>query len=421
MLFYRFYTFILFFLRPLISLYIFIRLLKGKEDRARLKERFGHASVKRPYGELFWFHGASVGETQSAICLIEKLHKANPKLKFLMTSGTTSSASFLKKRLPDYVIHQYVPIDIPSAVRRFLHHWRPAICFRIDSEIWPVSLYEIKKMGIKHFLLNARISDRSFEKYMRKKRTSKFLFSSFDGAFTKGDEEVEKLKALGVPDVYSYGNLKFSNAVPGHDPKELESLKNIIGKRPLWLAASTREGEEDLALNVHRDLKKKIKGLFTIILPRHPKRAEEIIDLAEKKGLNIAVRSKGDTIEKDTDIYLADTMGEMGLFYRLANVVFLGRTIAPYGGSNPIEPAQLHCSIIIGQSTFNFKDLFKEMKDSGSLIQIKHPSHLQGTVERLLIDPLMSTTLSSKAFKHAENQKKVVDKIIRRLRQDELI
>lgn len=419
-MFYRFYTLLLILLSPFIYLYIFWRLLKGKEDGKRLGERFGKTSVKRPEGRLVWIHGASVGETLSALPLIEEMQKHDKDLKFLVTSVTTTSATLLKTRLPKGVIHQFVPIDLPWMTARFLRYWKPRLALRVDSEIWPVAIKQLDDHGVPHVMVNARMSDRSYKKFKAFKSVRKFLFSRITACFAKSAPEVGYFKDLGVKDVKQMDNLKLSALLPVPDKKKLAGLKKEVGNRPLWLAASTGKGldgasEEPFVIEAIKKLKKDKPNLLTLIALRHIGRADEVIEMLKKAGLTWAQRSKGEKPGKDTDVYLFDTMGEMALLYTLADIVFSGRSIVHWGGNTPVEPAGMKCALIVGPHTQNFKELYDDFDKAKAVMRVKTGNDLFKAVSLLFKDKSKRDTLIKNAYNYVKDKQKTASRLAKNL------
>ncbi|MHA1550304.1 MAG: ELM1/GtrOC1 family putative glycosyltransferase [Alphaproteobacteria bacterium] len=420
MLIYRFYLTILFLARPFIYLHIYWRVFKGKEDPKRLEERFGKTSVKRPEGRLIWVHGASVGETLSAIPLIEEMQKQDKNLKFLITSVTITSANLLKKRLPKGIIHQFVPLDLPSYTDKFLDHWKPRLALRVDSEIWPVAIKKLADRGIPHIMVNARISNRSFKKFMKYKSIREFLFSRITACFAKSKKETEYFKKLGIKHVEQSANLKLSALLPEPTKKDIAQLKKEINGRPFWLAASTggdqkEKAEETFILSTHIKLKKEKPTLLTLISLRHPKRAEEVIGLIKKAGLTYVQRSKDEKPTAKTDIYLMDTFGEMPLLYTVAEIVFTGRSLVKWGGNTPIEPAGMKCAILVGPYTFNFDELYKDLEKHKAIIRVKNEKELYTEVKSLFKDKTKRSNLIKAAYNYIKDKQKTANRLSKRI------
>src|SRR5436190_8487928 len=320
---------------PLAPALINRRLKLGKEDPARVGERRGMSDDVRPAGPLVWIHGASVGEVLASAALIEKLRALN--LRILLTSGTVTSAAVVAKRFPPDVIHQYVPYDSPRYVGRFLDHWRPSLALFIESDLWPNLILSSAARRLPMVLINGRMSHRSFPRWRRVSGTISALLGRFDVCLAQSRLDGERFAALGSRNVTVTGNLKLDVPAPPADPAKLEKLMAVTRGRPIVLAASTHPGEEDILLDAYRALAGFFPSLLSVIVPRHPARGKAIARSVAASGLHVAQRSRKELPTATTDIYVADTMGEMGLFYRLAPIVFMGGSLVEHGGQNPSE------------------------------------------------------------------------------------
>jgi 3-deoxy-D-manno-octulosonic-acid transferase len=369
---------------PVAPLVIAMRTMRGKEDPKRSAERRGRASRPRPKGPLIWLHGASVGEAVTVLPLAERL--AERGFAVLLTSGTVTSASVVARRKAKGVIHHYVPLDIPAFVRRFLDHWRPDLAIFAESELWPSMIVEAHRRRVPLVLVNARMSRRSFERWRRLPRTIGPLLRRFEACLAQSAEDASRFAALGAPHVAAPGNLKFDAPAPPADPARLASLRAAVAPRPIVLAASTHPGEEAVLADVHLGLKRRVPGLLTIIAPRHPDRGDDIAAELAQRGLVIVQRARGVLPDSGTDIYLADTVGELGLFYRLSRIVFVGGTLVPHGGQNPIEPAKLGCAILHGPHVDNFRDAFEVLDQTGGARAVGDTRALGSALARLLHD-----------------------------------
>lgn len=374
---------------PVVPYLLSQRLKRGKEDAGRIDERRGIAALDRPQGTLAWLHAASVGESLSILPLITQMRVSRPDLNILVTTGTVTSAKLMAERLPVSAIHQYVPLDHPDYCARFLDHWRPDLGIWVESEFWPNLIVASDERHIPLALVNARITAKSFEGWQRFPKTIDDLVSRFSAVFAQDQASATRLRALGVRSVTTPGNLKHDATPLTADMGEVEQLTRVIGSRPLWLATNTHEGEDLIAAEVHRTLIAQHKNLITFIVPRHPARGEAIASALRADGLNVCQRSQGETITSDTDIYLADTLGELGIFYRLAEIVFIGGTLSDIGGHNPFESARLMSALIAGPSDFNFAEAFAEFADADALIRIENTMGLANAVGTLLDDPQM--------------------------------
>jgi len=397
---------------PLVHRYLRRRLAQGREEAGRLGERLGKAGVARPDGPLVWIHGASVGEAQSALPLIERLRRDWPGFTILMTSGTVTSAKLMGQRLPAGAIHQYVPVDLPGAVAPFLDHWRPDVGLVIESEFWPNLLRGAAAHGTRLALLNGRVSADSYRGWGRAKPIIEELLGCFALVTARSPEDRDRLLGLGAHPVLSLGDLKAAAPPLMADAAELAGLQAQLEGRPRWLAASTHPGEERIAGETQRALRGRLPGLITLLAPRHPRRAGSIRRELEALGLTVAQRSRGEAIAPATDVYLADSIGELGLWYRLAEVVFVGGSLVAHGGQNLLEPATLGCAILAGPHTANFARLAAELTDAGALRQVGGPAALTAAVADLLAQPAEREAMAAAAKDYAAAQAGVLDRVM---------
>jgi len=397
---------------PLIRLYLNQRLKRGKEDPARFDERLGHASQARPTGDLVWLHAASIGESLSILPLIERIQIEHPNWTVLVTTGTVTSAHLMTARLPQGAIHQYVPVDCVSYVRRFLEHWRPDLALWVESEFWPNLVIETRARAVPMVVLNGRMSDGSYAKWQKNRAMIARILAAFPIILAQSDTDGERFRALGAKQVRVPGNLKFASPPLPVDDAMLEHLKMQIGARPVWLAASTHPGEEELCAATHAALHERQPGLLTIIVPRHPERGNDICRNLRERGLKVAQRSAQEDITPDTAIYVADTLGELGVFFRLCSVVFIGKTLAGGGGQNPIEPAQLSCALVFGPDMSNFADVAQGLLACAGARRVQDASALEGTISDLLANPASCTQMTENAEAFARSQAGVLDRVM---------
>ena len=368
---------------PLAPLWLRTRLRRGKEDAARLGERLGVAGLPRPPGSLVWLHGASVGESLSLLPLVRRL-SGSP---VLVTTGTLSSANLMAERLPPGALHQFAPLDLPGAVDRFLDHWRPALALVAESELWPNTVAAIRRGRIPLGLVNGRLSPRSHARWRRAPGAIRAVLGSFDMVLAQSADDATRLLSLGARHVEVTGNLKFDAGAPAADPAALDRLREAVGTRPLWLAASTSPDEDALLIDVQRTLQGQRPDLLAIVVPRHVDRGGALADAAAAAGLRVARRALGQPPDPATQLYVADTMGELGSFYRLARAVFVGKSLAGEGGGqNPLEPAALGCAVLHGPRVGNFVDIYRDLDRLGGAMEVVDGLALASALRILLDD-----------------------------------
>ncbi len=358
LIFYRLLINIVFLISPII---VILRLLKKKESFKRFKEKFCFFSKKRTKGKLLWFHGASVGEIQSIIPLLERLEK-NKKIKqILVTSNTLSSSNIIEKFKFKKIVHQFFPIDTNILSKKFLNYWKPDVAFFIDSEIWPNTLYNLNERNIKTVLINGRITKKTFKRWMKLEFFAKKVFSKFDLCLSSSKESKNYLNKLGAKSSRFLGNLKFSQSE--NEIIEMDKgLEKFIKSRKSWCASSTHKSEEVFCANVHKELKKKYKNLLTIIIPRHVNRTSEIINELKNLDLKFHLHNPKKKISKNTDIYIVNSYGKTKSFYKICKNVFLGGSLIKHGGQNPLEATRYGCNIMHGPSVENFNEIFQFLK-----------------------------------------------------------
>jgi len=341
---------------PLASRLLAWRLRRGKEHPARLAERYGKASLPRPPGPLIWLHCASVGELLAVIPLIERIRARN--FAVLVTSGTVTSAALAAQRLPAGALHQFIPLDASRFVGRFLDHWRPDLALFVESDLWPNFIMACAERAVPMMLVNGRVSERSFRRWGLLPGVIAALLARFDLCLAQSGADAERFAQLGAPRISSIGNLKLDVPAPPADDLALCKLRPIIGTRPVIAAASTHTGEETTIMAAHRRLRATCPSLLTVIAPRHPERGPGIAEMAKLGGLSVALRSRGELPKPDVDVFVADTLGELGLIYRLAPIVFMGGSLARHGGQNPVEAIRLGAAIVHGPHVWNFAEIY---------------------------------------------------------------
>ena len=369
---------------PLMPLMLSRRLKRGKEHGGRIAERRGIARMARPQGPLVWLHAASVGELSSVLPLIERLRARG--VGVLVTTGTVTSSGLAEQRLPRGAIHQFVPLDVPRFVRRFLDHWQPDLALIVEQDLWPNMIMETSARGVPMILVNARLSENSFRRWTYLRSMIVDLLQRFDLCLAGTPADAERLSALGAPRVVSAGNLKLDVPAPPADSKKLTELKDAIAMRPMIAAVSTHPGEDGAVIEAHQRLRGNFPGLLTLIAPRHPERGPGVFELAAAAGLKAALRSRGEKLDAATDIYVADTMGELGLIYRLAPVVFIGGSLVKHGGQNPIEAAKLGAAILHGPHVWNFTEIYDALDAAHGAAPVADADRLASAFAALLND-----------------------------------
>ena len=404
----RLYRLLVFLAGPILRLSLSRRALKGREDRARMREKLGHASLKRPDAPLIWVHAASVGETISVLPLIGDILESRPAQTILLTTGTVTSAATVAKfqaRHTDIrarLRHQYAPLDRRNWVSRFLDHWNPDAAFWVESEIWPNMLLACERHRIPLIMLNGRLSPRSFHRWRRMRHTAQRLLGRFSMLMAQDNMTAERLRALGLDDVHTPGNLKLDAPPLAHEDDALKALKRDIGARPVWLAASTHPGEESQIAETHKIIAAAHPNALTLIAPRHPDRGDALAAELRKTGLKLAQRSAGEAITDETQIYLLDTLGELGLFYRLVGIVLMGGTLIPHGGQNPIEAARLDCAILHGPHIENFQEMFDALTARQAVAAISDAATLASQVKALFENPPQTEQMADAAAAYAD-------------------
>ena len=376
---YNIFLFIVFLFSPIIFL---VRMFNGKEDPIRFKEKLCIYSKKNNLNSI-WFHAVSVGELMSILPVLNILEKNKQIDQIIVTSSTISSAKIFEKQKFKKIVHRYFPIDTNFLNKKFINYWKPQAAFFVDSEIWPNMFKNLKKNNIPVILLNARITKRSFKRWLLIKNFSSLVFKNISLALPSNIETKNFLKKLGVNKIKFIGNLKYYGLSKINNNKK-KKFKNKFKSFKVWCAASTHEGEEILISNVHKNLKKKQKNLLTIIIPRHVDRIEKIIELMNKNQLKIIKHSSNKNINKNTDIYLVDTYGEASNFYDLSNVCFMGGSVINHGGQNPLEPARLGNYILNGPNIGNFEEIYEFLSKNNMSITTSNLDKIQKIIEKKL-------------------------------------
>ena len=394
-------------LAPILPLWIKRRALKGKEDPARQGERFGQASEARPQGLLVWMHGASIGETTMLLPLINKVLATYPAAHILVTSGTVTSASIMAERLPARALHQYVPLDTPKAVSAFLDHWKPDIAFWAESEIWPNLITQTQARDIPMALINARMSDKSIKGWFKRQASAKTLFGAFDIILAANEETANGLSWLLGQEIECSGNLKDAAPKLPINESELNKLQAQIGDRPIWCAASTHKGEEEIIIAAHDEIKKSHPSALLILALRHPGRRSEVMPLLS--GADYILRSKQTSIEPSTSILLFDTIGEMGIAYSLSDISFVcGSLVKGLMGHNPLEPARFKNAVLTGGHIASFADSYMQMFAFDAATRILSPKMVGSTVSELFSNSERKAEMQAQAYEFAVSRDAVL-------------
>ena len=391
--FYRIFINLILILSPLI---ILVRFFKKKEDLIRFREKLGFFSKNRTKGKLIWFHGASVGEFQSIVPLLEKLQKSKKISQILITSNTLSSSKIISKIKLKKISHQFFPIDNDLIIKKFINHWKPSVALFVDSEIWPNTLINLNKKKIPTVLINARITRKSYNKWIKLKNFSKLIFDKFDVCLSSNRETVGFLKKLGAKNIKYFGNLKYSQSE--NEKIEIDSQTiNFISRKTTWCASSTHNSEEKFAGLIHNKLKKKYKNLLTVIIPRHIDRKEKIKEQLLNLGLKVHLHEPKTRIHKDTDIYLVNSFGKTKSFYSVIKNVFLGGSLIDHGGQNPLEAVRYNCNILHGPNVSNFNEIYEFLNKQ--------------KISKKVINLNQTTNTLHKLFDSKKSQKNIKDKI----------
>ncbi|RIA47388.1 glycosyltransferase N-terminal domain-containing protein [Dichotomicrobium thermohalophilum] len=363
------------------------RVARGKEIGERLGERFGRPGRTRPPGRLWWFHAASVGETNAILPLMHALRERYPDIRFVLTTFTVTSARIASNRLPEGAVHQFAPLDSPQFVRRFLDYWKPELAAFTESEIWPNLIMETHARGVPMVLVNARMSPRSFKRWRKQPGMSRPLFSRFDMVLAQDQTLARRFMKSGAHTVHTLGNLKADAPAPPVDEALQGELAAALAARPILLAASTHPGEDEIVTEAAERLRARIPDLLTVIVPRHPERGATILEMAKQRGVSAARRSRTPLPGADTELFIADTLGELGTWYAVSPLALIGGSLVPHGGQNPIEAVKLETGVITGPHHENFAQSFEALMKAGGCREVASAQDLADTVAELLADP----------------------------------
>ena len=396
--------------------YIQKRIEIGKEDTKRFNERIGRPIKERPNGKLIWFHGASVGESVSMLPLINKLLETSPDTYVMVTTGTTTSADIMGKRLPERAFHQYIPIDNPAFTKRFVKHWQPDLVLWFESDFWPAMLSTIKKKNIPLILVNGRISNKSFKRWQQFEFLSKELLSCFTFCLGQSEEDAYRLRVLGAKETTCLGNLKFAGLPIPVDKEKKQEILSQIGNRQIFCISSTHENEEYQLGRHFKELFTEHPDTLIIIAPRHPNRGNDIKKQIEGLGYNVSLRSANEKITSKTQVYIADTIGELGIWYEISPIVFIGGSLIPHGGQNFMEPSRLHDAVIVGPYMHNFTEAMQRAQKANGIIQAIDSEEVITTVIQLLKNKDLLEAKQSLAYNWATGEAKVLDGIVEKVK-----
>lgn len=389
--------------RPFLPFFIARRKRAGKEEGQRHQERLAQSALPRPSGSLAWVHAASVGETNAVLPLCVALTERG--FTVLVTTVTTTAAQTLTDRASEnpHILHQYAPFDVPSIIQKFLDHWQPSMAIFAESEIWPMTIKALSVREIPSAIVNGRMSDRSFRRWRKFKSATPSLFGKIDQVLVRGEEDLLRFQELGSERVTITGNLKYDSPAPNIDPEELAKLQRDIADRPVFLATSTHQGEDEIVLRAHQIMRQSFPDLLTCIVPRHPRRGEAILELANSLGINAELRVTSGNPSATCEAYVANTMGELGLFYSVAPAALVGGSLEPIGGHNPIEAVQQGCAVLSGPHVFNFREVFGVLEGAEACLMVHNPEEIAAAVTRCLTDPLYTKALAANATKSLDN------------------
>ena len=371
------------------------RLARGKENPDRIAERRGEPGAARPLGPLVWVHGASVGEFLAVAPLVERIRARG--LTVLMTTGTVTSAELAERRLPPGAIHQFIPLDVPRFITRFLDYWHPDLALFVESDLWPNVILSASARQIPMILVNGRMSERSYRRWHYFPKTVETLLRRFDLCLVRSPDDAKRFGALGAPRISITGNLKFDVPALPVDVRKLAALTDATRGRIVVVAASTHPGEESVVVDAHHRLRVTFPNLLTIIAPRHPERGPAIAGVAATAHLRAALRSRGASPAGGIDIYVFDTLGELGLIYRLAPIVFMGGSLVRHGGQNPIEAIRFGAAILHGPHVSNFGDIYEELDDAGAAVLVTDAGELARQIAAWIDDGATRQEIAQRA------------------------
>lgn len=396
------YTFLMYLLQPFVLLFMLFRSLKAPKYRGRLRERYGfYGMLPAPKSQGVLVHAASVGEVIAATPLIKRIQTEYPELAITVTTMTPTGSERVKSAFGDKVTHVYLPYDLPCAVHRFIRFIQPKVCIVIETELWANLIHGLHQQNIPFIIANARLSERSARRYGKVKNWLREMLSEIELIAPQDDFSGMRYQQIGYQGKLSLtGNIKYDLHVSNELTQKINQLRAEIGTRPIWIAASTHAGEEEIILQAHRTLLQQFPDLLLILVPRHPEHFNVVAELLEKNGLQYTRRSQGLIPNANTSVLLGDTMGELMLMYGVANVAFVGGSLIKRGGHNPLEPLAFKCPVISGKYTFNFPEVFAKLKQVNGMIEIEeNATALTQAVSHCLSDCTFSAQLGDAGFK----------------------
>ena len=409
------YQFLSFIIIPFIKINLLIRILKGKEDKLRYRERYGITSTKRPKGQIIWIHTASVGEFKSATILINNFYK---QFNILLTTTTVSAANYAIEYYGNKIIHQYAPLDVKRWVNIFLKKWRPQISIWIESDLWPTTLDLIKKQSIKSIVLNLRISPKSYKKWLYFDNFYRNMIGTFDEIFAQSPLDKKRIEKLIQRKINYIGNLKLSMLDKNKQEVLLNDIYKFLNKYKIIMLASTHHNEEKLFLSLIKRMLKKTENLKIIIAPRHPERAKLILNILKNDNIDSNIINKSLTLNEN--VLIVDTLGQMPFYFSISDIVFLGGSLVEMGGHNPVEPAHNNCAIITGPHIYNWEDIFNEMKNLGACVIHNNIDEIENFIENTInnkakLDQIKNNAkkFSKKDFFQTELLFKIINNIVR--------
>ncbi|MBT05818.1 MAG: 3-deoxy-D-manno-octulosonic acid transferase [Rhodospirillaceae bacterium] len=400
---------------PLVRLIMWQRVKQGKEDGQRIGERFGRISMPRPVGPIIWVHAASVGETISILPLVERLLVNFQLTNVLITTGTRSSAEILEKNLSCKLFHQFIPIDRPGEINSFLEHWNPDVAIWVESELWPNLLTAVQRRGIPTFLVQGRISEKSFRHWRIFGCLVRPLLEGFSRVLVQTPGDADRYRALGAVEPVVTGNLKYSSPPLKIDTIELAKINSRLGGRPCWLAASVHPGEFSLLCDAHVITRRRFPNLLTIVVPRHPIAGASMERSSLDLGIAVAVRSRGEEITEETEIYIGDSLGELGIFYEICPIAFVGGSLVPHGGQNPLEAIQLSSVVLVGPHMFNFSQIVSDLASQNALVSVRSAPSLAHKISELLESPHLLAELRAKQKSAISARDNILDDVYARI------